>query len=104
METKADILSIEDDPFMRDLVALSLRDAGYRVSECTGQRAQHLHETVFAKVIVVDLNEPKTQFDEDHRRVACALSGAVNRPCGRKAVRLKRARRFSQGVAPLSNN
>ncbi|NPT56913.1 response regulator [Paraburkholderia elongata] len=59
METKTDILIIEDDPFMRDLVALSLRDAGYRVCECTGQRAQHLHETVSAKVIVVDLNEPR---------------------------------------------
>lgn len=60
METKADILIIEDDPFMRDLVALSLRDAGYRVVECSRQRAQRLHETVSPKVVIVDLNEPKS--------------------------------------------
>ena len=59
METKTDILIIEDDPFMRELIALSLRDAGYRVVECSGQRAQRLHEKVSAKVVIVDLNEPR---------------------------------------------
>jgi DNA-binding response OmpR family regulator len=59
MDSKTDILVIEDDPFMRDLVVLSLQDAGYRVCECTGKLAQPLHESVDAKVIIVDLNEPK---------------------------------------------
>jgi DNA-binding response OmpR family regulator len=59
MESGTDILVIEDDPFMRELVALSLREAGYRVLECSGPRAQHLRDTVTAKVIIVDLNEPK---------------------------------------------
>src|ERR1700687_3764051 len=59
METKTDILIIEDDPFMRELVALSLQDAGYRVIECSAQRVPHLYEAVSAKVIIVDLNEPK---------------------------------------------
>ncbi|MFL9909593.1 response regulator [Paraburkholderia sp. RL17-337-BIB-A] len=59
METKTDILIIEDDQFMRDLIALSLRDAGYRVVECSGQRMQHLHDVVLPKVVIVDLIEPK---------------------------------------------
>jgi DNA-binding response OmpR family regulator len=60
METKTDILVIEDDPFMRDLLALSLRDAGYHVLECDAAHARRLDETVSAKVVVVDLNLPKT--------------------------------------------
>jgi DNA-binding response OmpR family regulator len=59
METKTDILVIEDDPFMRDLIALSLRDAGYRVLECNAAHARRLAETVSVKVVVVDLNVPK---------------------------------------------
>src|SRR5258708_20048283 len=60
MQTKTDILVIEDDPFMRDLIALSLRDAGYRVLECDAAHARRLDETVSAKVVVVDLNQPKS--------------------------------------------
>jgi DNA-binding response OmpR family regulator len=59
METKTDILIIEDDQFMRDLIALSLRDAGYRVVECSGQRVQRLPDVVLPKVVIVDLIEPK---------------------------------------------
>ena len=59
MQTKTDILVIEDDPFMRDLIALSLRDAGYRVLECNAAHARRLDETVSVKVVVVDLNVPK---------------------------------------------
>jgi DNA-binding response OmpR family regulator len=60
MERGTDILVIKDDPFMRELIALSLRDAGYRVVECSGQRTQHLRDSVTAKVVIVDLNEPKS--------------------------------------------
>ncbi len=60
MESGTDILIIEDDPFMRELVALSLRDAGYRVVECSAQGLRLLDEALTARVVIVDLNAPKS--------------------------------------------
>ncbi|MGF6870866.1 response regulator [Paraburkholderia sp. MM5477-R1] len=60
METEADILLIEDDPFMRELVSLSLRDAGYRVAEFSGQGWLFLLEAFAARVVIVDVSDPKS--------------------------------------------
>jgi DNA-binding response OmpR family regulator len=54
-----DILVIEDDPSIRELVTLSLRDAGHRVIESSARHALALPQTAPVSLIVVDCNTPK---------------------------------------------
>ena len=59
MQPQPDILVIEDDSSIRELIALWLRDAGYNVVESGGQLTHFVREMRSAKLIVVDLKEPK---------------------------------------------
>ena len=48
------ILVIEDDPVMRDLIAATLQDAGFAATASLAARG------ALARLLVVDLGEPKT--------------------------------------------
>jgi DNA-binding response OmpR family regulator len=61
MTTGKNILILEDDPFMRELVALSLKDAGYDIDDTGAPRLRNLHERAAVKVIIVGLNSPKSE-------------------------------------------
>jgi DNA-binding response OmpR family regulator len=58
MTREMDILIVEDDASMRELISMSLRDAGFRVSEASVQSAHHVTETK-ADALVVAINSPK---------------------------------------------
>jgi len=53
------VLVVEDDALMRELMSLSLRDAGYCVIEAAGQDAARLDQAPEVDVAVVDLISPK---------------------------------------------
>ncbi|WP_175148309.1 response regulator [Paraburkholderia ultramafica] len=50
---------IEEDPSIRELVSLFLRDAGHRVIESSAREAVELPRTLDISVIVLDCNSPK---------------------------------------------
>ncbi|MBB3261650.1 DNA-binding response OmpR family regulator [Paraburkholderia bannensis] len=57
------ILVIEDDPAMRDLIVATLHDAGFAVSASLAAA----HAGTAARVLVVDLGEPKTDGADNLR-------------------------------------
>jgi len=54
-----DILIIEDDPSIRELVSLSLLEAGHRVIESSAIQAMELAENIRFSLVVLDCNSPK---------------------------------------------
>jgi DNA-binding response OmpR family regulator len=58
MTCRRDILIVEDDASIRELISMSLTDAGFRVSAATVQGARQL-TTTKADAIIVAINSPK---------------------------------------------
>ncbi len=59
LPVKRNVLVIEDDAFIRELIALSLRDAGHRVIDLAEPALRRLPRAADIQVIVVDLNAPR---------------------------------------------
>jgi DNA-binding response OmpR family regulator len=56
-----DVLVIEDDPAIRELIALSLCDAGHRVIEAGAREATAPQQMADIAAIVLDCNSPKAE-------------------------------------------
>ncbi|CAN0625970.1 Response regulatory domain-containing protein [Burkholderia multivorans] len=59
LPVKRNVLVIEDDTFIRELISLSLRDAGHRVIDIAEQALRRLPRAADIEVIVVNLNAPR---------------------------------------------
>ncbi len=54
------IITVDDSKTMRDMVAFTLRGAGFQVSEAEdGQKAIQMLQTVKVDLVITDLNMPK---------------------------------------------
>ena len=56
------IITVDDSKTMRDMVAFTLRGAGFQVSEAEdGQKAIQMLQTVKVDLVITDLNMPKLE-------------------------------------------
>ncbi|MGF6447482.1 response regulator [Paraburkholderia youngii] len=65
-----EILVIEDDPVMRDLIVATLHDAGFAATASLAARG------ALARLLVVDLGEPKTDGADSLRALRTRHPGA----------------------------
>jgi DNA-binding response OmpR family regulator len=63
MMCEIDVLIVEDDSSMRELIAMALEDAGFRVRESTAQGARSIRQAK-TDAVVVALNSPKAALDD----------------------------------------
>jgi len=66
-----EILVIEDDPVMRDLIVATLHDAGFAAASL-----ETPHEGARARLLVIDIGEPKTVGADSLRTMRARHPGA----------------------------
>lgn len=60
LPNRLNILVVEDDPSIRELIAMSLRDAGHHVIERTALNVKDSVDELTVSLVVVDCNLPDT--------------------------------------------